>query len=217
MKKIISIFLVLTGLFFVCLAISILIKNYFEIEGDYLSAFATLAAASLALYLYNDWKEPYKLEKIRDEQKEIRVEVRVLKKNIESILYFFTNESNSIRGLNNGDKISLEFQELTRSALDSIDDLASLIANYRINFEKSENQSIKDHLSLITEAYDVCEEIHSIFIVHDVIYDYLNAFPYIKMNLRQEANKEKIRVLTEKLPEGMSTFYTDLIKLKKGI
>ncbi|HFG6923787.1 hypothetical protein [Acinetobacter baumannii] len=217
MKKIISIFLVLTGLFFVCLAISILIKNYFEIEGDYLSAFATLAAASLALYLYNDWKEPYKLEKIRDEQKEIRVEARVFKKNIESLLYFFTNKSNSTTLLNNGDLLSLEFQNLTRSAMDSIDDLASLIANYKINFEKSENQIIKEHLILLNEAYDVCEHIHSIFIEFDVIYQYTKAFPYIKNNLPKDSNIEKMRVLTENLPDGLSKFYSDLMKLKKGI
>lgn len=57
MKKIISIFLALTGLFFVCLAISILIKNYFQIEGDYLSAFATTVAAIVAIFLFNDWRD----------------------------------------------------------------------------------------------------------------------------------------------------------------
>ncbi|MFW1636062.1 hypothetical protein [Acinetobacter oleivorans] len=217
MNKFLYSLLVLTGLFFTCLAVSIAIKKFFDIDGDYLSAFATLAAAGVALYLYNDWKEPYKLEKVRDEQKEIRVEVRVLKKNIESLLYFFTNKSNSSIRLNNGDNFSLEFQNLTRSAMDSIDDLASLIANYKINFEKSEDQFIKDHLVLLTEAYKVCEHIHSIFIKHDIIYGYINAFTYIEKNLPTENNINKIRLLTEKLPEGMSTFYSELIKLKKGI
>ncbi|MGQ1540670.1 hypothetical protein ACT413_11865 [Acinetobacter baumannii] len=64
MKKIISIFFALTGLFFVCLATSILIKNYFEIEGDYLSAFSTLVAALVAFYLFTDWKVEHKIKLI---------------------------------------------------------------------------------------------------------------------------------------------------------
>lgn len=217
MKKNLLSFLFLTGIFFICLAISIIIKQLFGIDGDYLSAFATLAAASVALYLYNDWKEPYKLEKIRDEQKEIRTELRIFKKNIESLHYFFTYKSYSTRALNNGDEISLEFQRLTREVLDSIDDLASLIVNYKINFENSENQIIQDHLLLVTEAYEICEQIHLIITKYDPIHEYLKAFPYIEKNLPKEENIEKMRVLTENLPDGMSTFYSNLIKLKKDI
>ncbi|WP_436462781.1 hypothetical protein [Acinetobacter seifertii] len=57
MNKIISSFLLLITIFFSCLAISIFIKKHFGIEGDYLSAFATLAATSVAFFLVADWKE----------------------------------------------------------------------------------------------------------------------------------------------------------------
>ncbi|KRI62336.1 hypothetical protein APC62_07535 [Acinetobacter pittii] len=73
MKKIISIFFALTGLFFVCLATSILIKNYFEIEGDYLSAFSTLVAALVAFYLFTDWKVEHKIKLMEQYQNNLKV------------------------------------------------------------------------------------------------------------------------------------------------
>lgn len=49
-------------LFFICLGISIVVNYKFGIVGDYLSAFSTLAAALIALYLYNDWREEHRLK-----------------------------------------------------------------------------------------------------------------------------------------------------------
>lgn len=49
--------LIIFGLFLACLAISILMKKWFGMDGDYLSAFATLVAAVVAAYLFNDWRE----------------------------------------------------------------------------------------------------------------------------------------------------------------
>lgn len=48
--------LIIIGLFLACLSTSILIKKWFDMDGDYLSAFATLAAAVVAAYLFNDWR-----------------------------------------------------------------------------------------------------------------------------------------------------------------
>ena len=78
MKKI-NIVLIGVGLFFICLGISILTKEYFEIETDYLSAFATLFAAIVAIYLYSDWKEPHKALKILSERNEILLSIRQLR------------------------------------------------------------------------------------------------------------------------------------------
>lgn len=53
------------GMFLICLSTSILIKKWFGLDGDYLSAFATLVAACIALHLYTDWRdqERYNLAK----------------------------------------------------------------------------------------------------------------------------------------------------------
>lgn len=37
-------------------------KKWFDVDGDYLSAFATLIAAMVAAYLFNDWKEQHNKE-----------------------------------------------------------------------------------------------------------------------------------------------------------
>lgn len=49
--------IVVIGLFLICLSTSILIKKWFGLDGDYLSAFATLVAAGIALHLYTDWRD----------------------------------------------------------------------------------------------------------------------------------------------------------------
>jgi hypothetical protein len=61
MKKI-NITMLLAGLFLICISTSIMIKKYFNVDGDYLSAFATLAAALVAVFLYSDWRYQYKVE-----------------------------------------------------------------------------------------------------------------------------------------------------------
>jgi len=48
--------------FFSCLVISIFVKSKYGVEGDYLSAFSTLIAALVALYLYNDWRDEHRLK-----------------------------------------------------------------------------------------------------------------------------------------------------------
>ncbi|MGU3313600.1 hypothetical protein [Acinetobacter sp. M5A5_2a] len=53
MLKIISLSIIL---FIFCLSTSIFIKKYLCIDGDYLSAFATLVAAMVAYYLFSDWR-----------------------------------------------------------------------------------------------------------------------------------------------------------------
>lgn len=57
MQKIIFYLISLLLIFFICLGLSIMIKDFYKIEGDYLSAFSTLIAALVAFALYKDWRE----------------------------------------------------------------------------------------------------------------------------------------------------------------
>ncbi|CAM0676515.1 hypothetical protein N0P26_000944 [Acinetobacter baumannii] len=56
MQKIIFYIISLILVFFICLGLSIIIKDFYDIEGDYLSAFSTLVAGT-AFFLVADWKE----------------------------------------------------------------------------------------------------------------------------------------------------------------
>jgi hypothetical protein len=57
MQKITFYLISLLLVFFICLGLSIVIKDFYKIEGDYLSAFSTLVAAGTAFFLVADWKE----------------------------------------------------------------------------------------------------------------------------------------------------------------
>ncbi|MCH2054663.1 hypothetical protein [Acinetobacter pittii] len=60
-KNLLYIFFIII-LFFICLSISIFLHKYLNIEGDYLSAFATLLAAGVAMKLYTDWREQLQID-----------------------------------------------------------------------------------------------------------------------------------------------------------
>lgn len=60
--KIFKIVCALIFAFLFCLSSSIFFKSQFQIEGDYLSAFSTLVAATFAYYFYSDWKDEHKFK-----------------------------------------------------------------------------------------------------------------------------------------------------------
>ncbi|WP_428878434.1 hypothetical protein [Acinetobacter baumannii] len=215
MKKTLIYSSLVISIFLICLSLSIIVKHFFDVDGDYLSAFATLIAAAVAYYLYNDWKAPYQIEKIRDEQNEIRIMVRVVKKNIESLIFFAYTKVKDENQFNNSQDLILEFQVLARNILDSIDDLASLLASYKIIFESSNNELLNNHILIVDESYQACEKLHSEVNKYNSIDNHLQAFSYLRNNLTSKANEQSIRKLTETLPEGMAAFHRDLIKLKK--
>lgn len=51
--------------FIFCIGISIIAKKAFDVESDFLSASATLFAAIVALYLFSDWREQYRIEMVK--------------------------------------------------------------------------------------------------------------------------------------------------------
>ncbi len=100
--------------FIVCLSISIFIKHYFGLDGDYLSAFTTLVAAVVAFNLYSDWREQYVLDLIRESDEKVG-----------SILHELINSTQDFRGYankvvkDNGDSFSMmRFEEYGNKFVD---------------------------------------------------------------------------------------------------
>ncbi|MDA3556635.1 hypothetical protein MKL42_03760 [Acinetobacter sp. AOR15_HL] len=60
-------------IFLICLGVSIQVKEFYKIEGDYLSSFSTLIAALVAFVLYKDWREEYVLNLYVESQKNINL------------------------------------------------------------------------------------------------------------------------------------------------
>ncbi|SEO55268.1 hypothetical protein [Acinetobacter sp. yr461] len=54
----------LVVIFSLCLFLSLFFKKTLGLEGDYLSAFATLVAALVAFLLFNDWREQHRLHNL---------------------------------------------------------------------------------------------------------------------------------------------------------
>ncbi|OON26937.1 hypothetical protein BI372_09315 [Acinetobacter pittii] len=46
------------------MGLSFIIKRTIGLDGDYLSAFATIVAALVAFYLFNDWREQHRLNNL---------------------------------------------------------------------------------------------------------------------------------------------------------
>lgn len=73
MQKYFFYFLSLILIFLFCLGVSIQVKEFYKIEGDYLSSFSTLIAALVAFVLYKDWREEYVLNLYVESQKNINL------------------------------------------------------------------------------------------------------------------------------------------------
>lgn len=64
MKKFFVYNILILGLFLLCLSTSLLIKKTLNLDGDYLSAFASLVAVMVAFLLFNDWREQHTLQNL---------------------------------------------------------------------------------------------------------------------------------------------------------
>ncbi|MNE05425.1 hypothetical protein D3C81_393520 [compost metagenome] len=73
MKNLTNLLAISTFSFFACLSISIIIKHYFDIDGDYLSAFSTIVAAIVAFHLFTDWKVEHKIKLMEQYQNNLKV------------------------------------------------------------------------------------------------------------------------------------------------
>lgn len=192
------------GLFLICLSTSVLMKNWFDVDGDYLSAFSTLVAAGVALHLYTDWRKPIFLNKIEGEQKEIKKTIRLFKKSSDSILLFMSTKKPMGRGLNNGDWFSLEYQKLMDALLDDTDDLCTLLVNYKLIL--SENQH-KDHIIFIEDNLKFLDEIYDIIGKYNPTLHYRESYKEVASNIKNDPLQKLLRNIIIDLPDRLSEFY----------
>lgn len=203
----IKFFIIIIGLFTMCLSTSILMKKWFDMDGDYLSAFATLVAAGVALHLYTDWRKPIFLNKVEDEQKELKKSIRLFKKSADSILLFVSTKTPMGTGLKNGDLFSLEYQKLMNNLLDNADDLYTLLVNYKFILNKDLH---KDHIDFINNNLKFLEEIHDVIGEYNPVIEYISSYQHVKPKIQKiEFIQPLINIIT-KLPDGLSEFYKDI-------
>ncbi|MFX5640894.1 hypothetical protein ABTF02_13490 [Acinetobacter baumannii] len=61
------------SLLLICIIISLIGKYVFDLQGDYLSAAATLFAAVIAALLYSDWKVQHKIQLLDKYHNELKL------------------------------------------------------------------------------------------------------------------------------------------------
>lgn len=200
-------FFILISLFLVCLSTSILMKKWFDVNSDYLSAFATLVAAAVALHLYTDWRKPFFLNKVQDEQNEIKRSIRLFKRSVDSMLLFLSRKKPLYTGLNNGDEFSLEYQDIMIKLLDITDDLFNLLDNYKLIF----NENIhNDHIEFINRHSESLEKIYYVISKFDPVINYTLSYNLVYAELKKEEYGLHLRRVIVEFPDGLSTFYKNI-------
>lgn len=199
--------IVVIGLFLICLSISILMKQWVNVDGDYLSAFATLMAAGIALHLYTDWRKPIFLNKIENEQKELKKVIRLFKKSSDSILLFMKTKSPMGTGLNNGDLFSLEYQKLMYSLLDNADDLYTLLVNYKLTLNKDQ---YKNHIEFINSNLTILKDIHDVIGKYNPVTEYISSYQHVEPRIKKTEFIKLLEEIIFRLPDGLSEFYREI-------
>lgn len=211
MKKVVVLSAGIVVAFLLCLSISVVVKHFFGIGGDYLSAFSTLVAAGAAVLLYNDWRAPQLLNKIETEQRELRHSIRKLKRSADVFLLFMENRKPFSDRLNNGDQFSLEYQRNANDLLDNVDDIINLVTNYRFNFdenistEKAHLAFIDDHLKNIKYVYDIVGK-------YNAISKYIDSYNHSRKEVNNGNFEDYARKILVDFPDGLSEFYKTLAR-----
>lgn len=182
-------------------------KKWFDVNSDYLSAFATLVAAAVALHLYTDWRKPIFLNKVEDEQKEIKKSIRLFKKSADSILLFMNTKSPASSSLNNGDLFSMEYQKLMNNLLDNTDDLCTLLINYKLILDKGMH---RNHIQFIKHNLESLDDIHSVIGKFNPVIDYFDSYRYVEPEVKKEKFIKLLKGIVEELPDGLSKFYREI-------
>lgn len=200
-------FIILVGLFLICLSISVLMKYWLDLNGDYLSAFATLVAATVALQLYTDWRKPIFLDNVKEEQRELKKSVRLFKKSADSILLFLNTKTPLGGILNNGNSFSLEYQEIMNNFLDNTDDLCTLLINYKLTLDKNMHSN---HIQYIDQNLESLEKIYLVIGKYNPVIDYIPSYNRVEPEIKKDEFAQLLRGIIVDLPDGLSKFYREI-------
>lgn len=97
MKKTLFYSFLIIVIFLICLSLSIIVKKYFNIEGDYLSAFATLITVIVAYHLFSDWKVEHKFNLIYQFHSSLKEQNYKINNHLKrSKLFFSTIEGSTV-------------------------------------------------------------------------------------------------------------------------
>lgn len=164
--------------YLICIIFGLVSKHVFNLgDVDILSSSATLFAGIVAAYLYSDWREPYLLNKIDQEQKDLRNALKTYRVNYNNFLQFI-NIENKGKKLNNDDIASLKYKKLLNLLLDDLEEISNLLNKYIINFgestptESEHKNNLQSHLSDVSKLIETLTK-------YDWHKDYLKSYKHV--------------------------------------
>ncbi|WP_140336148.1 hypothetical protein [Acinetobacter seifertii] len=155
-------------IFLICLSTSITIKHFFNIDGDYLSAFSTLVAALVAFYLFTDWKVEHKIKLIDQFHVNLRIktsEARIVL--FDSVIFKLemingsrveTGNQLFLEAVNGLDKFLLQLSGIYNYLLEYKVCLSSLDENSAVSFQ---NVRVEYFIKCILENFNNLTEIRN--------------------------------------------------------
>ncbi|ALH96257.1 hypothetical protein [Acinetobacter equi] len=196
-----------------CFSGSYFLFTEFDIQTDFLVASAIFFIAFVLLSLYADWKEPQYLNKLEQDQKEIRIAIKTYKKSMDALFYFVEYQGKNIEQLKQDDNLYRGYQTIVRNMIDYTDELRKLLMHYQYRF-KAKTLHEKAHVAIVVSCLQSLEKIHDILNKYDVIYDCLESYKFVKLRMDNNYIATMSKQVTEKLPDEMTEFYIELLQDK---
>ncbi|WP_416040466.1 hypothetical protein [Acinetobacter lactucae] len=128
-------------IFLSCLGLSYIVKSFYSVEGDYLSAFATLVASATAFFLVVDWRGQHRFEQISLLRNELRQNSVDLSRSYNSIFLFVDIEKGKLN-----EEYSNDIKNMLIELTYQLDKAKLLLLEYSINIRRLNWKSIDIHI-----------------------------------------------------------------------
>lgn len=203
-------------IFLGCLGISKVVENFYSVNGDYLSAFATFAAGTTAFFLIVDWREQHRIEHISFLKNELRQNSIDLSKAYNSIFLFLDIK----KGKNNED-YSNNIKDKLVELIYQLDKAKFLLLEYLINIRhlnvKSIDIQIEAHLAKLQILFDSIDEFNNELenLIKENEEFYKLNFGIINL-INKEAKGFVLYSYKFNISLYLNDFYTILMNYKKG-
>lgn len=139
-------------LLLICIIFSLIGKHVFDLDGDYLSAAATLFASVIAFILFNDWKDQFLVTKFEKYSDEIESLSKQLRGELHELFYFL------LRSDDHSNKLTLSKFKEVRRTLQQLHQTFLIYIYFLDNFEKKDINEYKAQINYLRDDIQFCNE-----------------------------------------------------------
>lgn len=139
-------------LLLICIIFSLIGKHVFNLDGDYLSAAATLFASVIAFILFNDWKDQFLVTKFEKYSDEIESLSKQLRGELHELFYFL------LRSDDHSNKLALSKFKEVRRTLQQLHQTFLIYIYFLDNFEKKDINEYKAQVNYLRDDIQFCNE-----------------------------------------------------------